>query len=83
MNGLHCLQGDLTKQEFLQGHNNRVSCVTVSRSGKFLASGQVSPMGFSAPIIVWDFAGRKIVHRLVLHKVTLNLPSSIPPFATT
>ncbi len=35
------VQKDLTKQEFLQGHNNRVSCVTLSRSGKYLASGQV------------------------------------------
>ncbi|CAK9207947.1 unnamed protein product [Sphagnum troendelagicum] len=63
---------DLTKQEFLQGHNNRVSCVTLSRSGKYLASGQVSPMGFSAPIIVWDYAGRKLLHKLILHKVKIQ-----------
>jgi len=30
---------------------------------------QVSPMGFSAPIIVWDYAGRKLLHKLILHKV--------------
>ena len=35
------LQNDLTKQEFLQGHNNRVSCVALSHNGKLLASGQV------------------------------------------
>jgi hypothetical protein len=63
------LQGDLTKQEFLQGHTNRVSALAMSKSGKYLASGQVSPMGFSAPIIVWDYAGRKILHKLILHKV--------------
>ena len=63
------LQGDLTKQEFLQGHSNRVSALAMSKSGKYLASGQVSPMGFSAPIIVWDYAGRKILHKLILHKV--------------
>ena len=38
---LTSLQNDLTKQEFLQGHNNRVSCIALSHNGKFLASGQV------------------------------------------
>ena len=66
------VQGDLTKQEFLQGHTNRVSALAVSKSGKYLASGQLSPMGFSAPIIVWDYAGRKILHKLILHKVKIQ-----------
>ncbi|XP_024356612.1 cilia- and flagella-associated protein 52 isoform X2 [Physcomitrium patens] len=65
-------RGDLTKQEFLQGHNNQVSCVTVSRSGRYMASGQISPMGFSAPIIIWDYASRKLVHKLILHKVKIQ-----------
>ena len=30
------------KQEFLSGHSNNVSCLAVSKSGKFVASGQVS-----------------------------------------
>ena len=34
---------------------------------------QVSPMGFSAPIIVWDYDNRKLLHKLILHKVTLFL----------
>jgi hypothetical protein len=40
---------------------------------------QVSPMGFSAPIIVWDYAGRKLLHKLILHKVCdFELQKSLP-----
>jgi cilia- and flagella-associated protein 52 len=34
------------QQEFLLGHNNNVSCVTISNNGKYIASGQVTYMGF-------------------------------------
>lgn len=34
------------KQTFLHGHTNNVSCVVVSRSGNYVASGQVTFMGF-------------------------------------
>lgn len=34
------------KQAFLHGHTNNVSCIVVSRSGTFVASGQVTFMGF-------------------------------------
>lgn len=30
---------------------------------------QVASMGFSADIIIWDFEARKIMQRLILHKV--------------
>ncbi|KAJ3337840.1 Cilia- and flagella-associated protein 52, partial [Entophlyctis luteolus] len=33
-------------QEFLQGHTNVVSCLSVSKSGRYIASGQVTHMGF-------------------------------------
>lgn len=38
------------KQDFLQGHTNTVTCVTISRSGRFIASGQQTHMGFK----VWQ-----------------------------
>lgn len=34
------------KQEVLYGHTNNVSCVAVSKSGRYVASGQVIFMGF-------------------------------------
>jgi len=59
-------------QSFLQGHDNQVNCITVSRSGKLLASGQKTFMGFPADIIIWDFEQRMEVHRLSLHKVAVT-----------
>uniref|UniRef100_A0A7N9D9I7 Cilia and flagella associated protein 52 n=1 Tax=Macaca fascicularis TaxID=9541 RepID=A0A7N9D9I7_MACFA len=34
------------EQNFLQGHGNNVSCLAISRSGRYIASGQVTFMGF-------------------------------------
>lgn len=34
------------RQYFLTGHTNDVSCIAVSNSGKYLASGQITHMGF-------------------------------------
>lgn len=59
-------------QSFLQGHDNQVNCITVSKSGRLLASGQKTFMGFPADVIIWDFAERKEIHRLSLHKVAVT-----------
>lgn len=56
-------------QQFLQGHSDRVTCMSLSPSGRYLASGQVTYLGFQADIIVWDLETLEIVHRLRLHKV--------------
>ena len=34
------------KKKILHGHTDIIACVTVSKSGKFLASGQATHMGF-------------------------------------
>ncbi|MGH0164119.1 UNVERIFIED_CONTAM: hypothetical protein FKN15_046365 [Acipenser sinensis] len=60
------------KQEFLHGHTNNVSYVTVSRSGQYIASGQVTFMGFKADIIIWDYSKREIHARLTLHKAKVE-----------
>jgi len=59
-------------QSFLQGHDNQVNCITVSKSGQLLASGQKTFMGFPADVIVWDFGQRVEIHRLSLHKVAVT-----------
>lgn len=59
-------------QAFLQGHDNQVNCITVSKSGRLLASGQKTFMGFPADVIIWDFDERKEIHRLSLHKVAVT-----------
>uniref|UniRef100_A0A4W5R399 Cilia- and flagella-associated protein 52 n=1 Tax=Hucho hucho TaxID=62062 RepID=A0A4W5R399_9TELE len=60
------------KQEFLHGHTNNVSCVTVSKSGRYIASGQVTFMGFKADLIIWDYEKRAIHARLQLHKAKVE-----------
>ncbi|NXO05333.1 CFA52 protein, partial [Rhinopomastus cyanomelas] len=59
---------DSKKQTFLHGHTNNVSCVAVSRNGKYIASGQVTFMGFKANIILWDFQKKQSLAQLSLHK---------------
>mmetsp|Transcript_50806 Transcript_50806/g.114214 ORF Transcript_50806/g.114214 Transcript_50806/m.114214 type:complete len:618 (+) Transcript_50806:103-1956(+) len=59
-------------QSFLQGHDNQVNCITCSPSGQLLASGQKTFMGFPADVIIWDFASRREIHRLSLHKVAVT-----------
>ncbi|XP_077314728.1 cilia- and flagella-associated protein 52 [Lithobates pipiens] len=60
------------KQYFLHGHTNNVSCVAVSKNGRYLASGQVTYMGFKADIFLWDYAKRESCGKLTLHKVKVE-----------
>lgn len=57
-------------QHFLHkdGHDQNVSCLAISSSGKYLASGQETHMGFLATVIVWNLETCEIVHKLKLHK---------------
>uniref|UniRef100_A0A1A9VDW4 Cilia- and flagella-associated protein 52 n=1 Tax=Glossina austeni TaxID=7395 RepID=A0A1A9VDW4_GLOAU len=56
-------------QEFIAGHTNNLSCLDLSRTGKYMASGQINHMGFPAYVILWDFAERRELARHDLHKV--------------
>lgn len=47
----------------------QVSCLALSKSGRYLASGQITYMGFTADIIIWDLESRQLLHRMALHKV--------------
>ncbi|KAK2564129.1 Cilia- and flagella-associated protein 52 [Acropora cervicornis] len=59
------------RQKLLSGHRGAVSCLAVSKSGKYLASGEKTHMGFQADVIIWDFECGTIMHTLYpqLHKV--------------
>mmetsp|Transcript_3004 Transcript_3004/g.4402 ORF Transcript_3004/g.4402 Transcript_3004/m.4402 type:complete len:613 (+) Transcript_3004:164-2002(+) len=65
---------DLVKDDdiFLEGHNGPITCVAVSSSGKYIASGQKTHMGFKAAIYIWDFEEKKMIHKMVLHKVKVQ-----------
>ncbi|XP_029948827.1 cilia- and flagella-associated protein 52 [Salarias fasciatus] len=60
------------KQEFLHGHTNNISCISVSKSGQYIASGQVNFLGFKANIIVWDFEKRTVYAEFLLHKAKVE-----------
>lgn len=47
----------------------QISAIALSRSGRYLATGQVTYMGFTADIIIWDLHSRQLLHRMGLHKV--------------
>lgn len=66
------------EQTFLHGHSSNVSCLNCSTSGHFLASGQITHMGFKADIIVWDFAGKSLYARFSLHKVRVQAVAFSP-----
>ena len=66
------------EQSFLTGHSNNVSCLACSPSGQFLASGQVTHMGFKADVIVWDFSERSLYCRFSLHKVHVQAVAFSP-----
>ena len=59
-------------QSFLKGHDNDLSVIALSKSGKYLASGQKTHMGFQADVIIWDFDKRSLIHRFKLHKVLIQ-----------
>lgn len=60
------------EQVFLQGHSDSISCLTLSPSGRFIASGQKTHMGFQADVCIWDFETKKLIHRLRLHQVKVQ-----------
>eukprot|EP00906_Rhabdomonas_costata_P028803 RCo040722 len=64
--------GNPLADRFLLGHSDRVSCVAVSKSGRYVASGQITHMGFQADICVFEFETLKLLHRMTLHKVKVQ-----------
>ncbi|EDW93685.1 cilia- and flagella-associated protein 52 [Drosophila yakuba] len=59
-------------QEFVAGHTNTISCLDLSKSGKYMASGQINHMGFRGYVIIWDYEQRKEIARHDLHKVSVQ-----------
>lgn len=70
------------KQAFLEGHSSDVSCVVISKDGRYLASGQKNVNVTPAHVLVWDLEAAKancdaagsgepraecLIHRLVQH----------------
>ena len=65
-----CLNPRDPSQAFFRGHSNPVSAVVVSPCGKFLASGQVTHMGYKAAVHVYTIEDQSLYATFTLHKVT-------------
>lgn len=66
------------KQTFLHGHTNNVSCISVSKSGRYIASGQVTFMGFK---VSWcNKRGKTLItHGLITSQMCFILLLYIAP----
>ncbi|MCQ2818601.1 MAG: WD40 repeat domain-containing protein, partial [archaeon] len=63
----------LSRQDhFLKGHNNDVSVLCLSPSGKYLATGQKTFLGFKADVIIWDLETYSLIHRFSIHKYLIQ-----------
>jgi len=64
LNDAHC-QTDPHKQDLLRGHDNDITAVTFSPSGRILASAQrASEHREGEQIVVWDYESRNAIYRL-------------------
>jgi WD40 repeat protein len=66
-NGANLIIGDLIdthSQEFLRNHDDSVTCVALSPSGRLIASGQ---KGDNADVYVWDYNSRKAIYKFEEH----------------
>jgi WD40 repeat protein len=66
-NGTSVIIGDLLdshKQQFLKKHDDFVTCLAVSQSGKLIASGQ---LGDNSDIYVWDFEMKCVIYKFEEH----------------
>jgi WD40 repeat protein len=48
----------------MRGHDDQITCLSVSHSGALVASGQ---KGDNADILIWDYESKKPVFRLSEH----------------
>ncbi|GMH95472.1 hypothetical protein TrST_g9575 [Triparma strigata] len=51
-------------QHFLSGHTGPITCMCMSKSGRYFASGQ---NGEDSDVLVWDFESKKMLYRLSEH----------------
>ncbi|MES1912270.1 MAG: hypothetical protein MHM6MM_004572 [Cercozoa sp. M6MM] len=62
-------------QRFLSdgGHKHEITTLALSKSGRFLATGERAPMlGMQAAVIVWDLENDQILHNLSLHNAKIR-----------
>jgi len=56
-------------QEFLRQHDDMITCIAVSPSGRYIASGQ---KGENSDIYIWDYESRKVIYKLQEHDFSVQ-----------
>ena len=59
-----CDMADPHDQVFLRGHDDNITCLALSNSGRYVASGQY---GDNSDAIVWDYDSKKLLYRMSDH----------------
>ncbi|XP_054635818.1 cilia- and flagella-associated protein 52 isoform X3 [Dunckerocampus dactyliophorus] len=59
-------------RHFLHGHTGDVACISMSKSGIYIASGEINFQGFDAEIIVWEYATRSIYTHFQIHEAKVE-----------
>ncbi|XP_054707301.1 cilia- and flagella-associated protein 52-like [Uloborus diversus] len=60
------------KEHQLCGHSNSVSCISISKDGTLIASGQENFMGFQAEVIIWNVQEKKRHSSHSIHRVKVE-----------
>lgn len=61
-------KGKPATQRFLSGHTSEITALAVSRTGRYIASGQYSGIDKESSIILWDFQEMTLVAQWTMHK---------------
>lgn len=61
-----------SKQVILSDHTNKVTCVAIDRTGRYIATGQINYMGFKASIKLWSYETKRPIKDWTLHKVKVE-----------
>ncbi|KAJ1484619.1 hypothetical protein T484DRAFT_1621453, partial [Baffinella frigidus] len=60
---LTVLNARTLSQVFLRGHDDLINALALSKSGRYIASGQAR-VGDNADVIVWDFEAKRLLYRM-------------------
>ncbi|CAD6241390.1 GSCOCG00002716001-RA-CDS [Cotesia congregata] len=56
------------EQIFLSGHTNVITTLCISPCGKYIASGQLTHLGFKAMVIIWNYEEKNMRGSYEIHK---------------
>ena len=65
-------KGKPATQRFLTGHTSEITAIAVSRSGRYIASGQYSAIDQESTLILWDFDKMTALAQWTMHKDSIQ-----------